>query len=119
KGIDIFGATFMGFVTAIGGGSLRDVFLNIRPVWVEDGNYLLAIFTGVLISVLFNKNLYSFARTLFLFDALGIGFFTIVGVQKSLSYESSAMAAVMLGMFSASMGGVIRDTLMNETPLIL
>ncbi len=119
KGIDVFGATFMGFVTAIGGGSLRDLFLNIRPVWVEDDNYLIAIFIGVAISILFNKRLDSFARTLFLFDAIGIGFFTIVGAQKSLSYESSAIAAVMFGMFSASMGGVIRDTLMNETPLIL
>jgi uncharacterized membrane protein YeiH len=118
-GIDIFGATFMGFVTAIGGGSLRDVFLNIRPVWVEDGNYLIAIFVGVFISILFNKHLDSFARTLFLFDALGIGFFTVVGVEKSLAYESSAIAAVMLGMFSACMGGVIRDVLMNVTPLIL
>jgi len=111
-GIDIFGATFMGFVTAIGGGSLRDVFLNIRPVWVEDGNYLIAIFVGVFISILFNRHLDSFARTLFLFDALGIGFFT-------LAYESSAIAAVMFGMFSACMGGVIRDVLMNVTPLIL
>ncbi len=118
-GIDIFGATFMGFVTAIGGGSLRDVFLNIRPVWVEDGNYLIAILIGVSISILFNKHLYSFARTLFLFDALGIGFFTVVGVEKSLAYESSAISAVMLGMFSACMGGVIRDVLMNVTPLIL
>ncbi len=104
-GIDIFGATFMGFVTAIGGGSLRDVFLNIRPVWVEDGNYLIAIFVGVFISILFNRHLDSFARTLFLFDAL--------------AYESSAIAAVMFGMFSACMGGVIRDVLMNVTPLIL
>lgn len=119
KGIDVFGATFMGFVTAIGGGSLRDVFLNLRPVWVEDGNYLLAILLGVLISIFFNKNLDRFARTLFLFDALGIGFFTVVGVEKSLAYESSAISAVMLGMFSACMGGVIRDVLMNVTPLIL
>ncbi len=117
--IDIFGATFMGFVTAIGGGSLRDVFLNIRPVWVEDGNYLIAILVGVLIALLFNKRLDNYARTLFLFDAIGIGFFTVVGIQKSLNYDSSAIAAVMLGMFSASMGGVIRDTLMNVTPLIL
>lgn len=119
KGIDVFGATFMGFVTAIGGGSLRDVFLNLRPVWVEDGNYLLAILLGVLISIFFNKNLDRFARTLFLFDALGIGFFTVVGVEKSLAFESSSISAVMLGMFSACMGGVIRDVLMNVTPLIL
>lgn len=118
-GVDVFGAAFTGFVTAIGGGSLRDVFLNLRPVWVEDGNYLIAIFVGVMISILFNKHLDRFARTLFLFDALGIGFFTLVGVEKSLDNESSAIAAVMLGMFSATMGGVIRDVLMNVTPLIL
>lgn len=116
--IDIFGSTFTGFVTAIGGGSLRDIFLNLRPVWVDDGNYLLAILAGVLVAILSNKALYQLARTLSLFDALGIGFFTVVGVQKSLDYESSAIAAVVLGMFSAVMGGVIRDTLMNETPLI-
>lgn len=119
KGIDIFGATFMAFVTAIGGGSLRDVFLNIRPLWVEDGNYLIAIFVGVFISVIANKQLYTLAKTLTLFDAIGIGFFTVVGTQKSLDYGSSNIAAIMLGMFSAAMGGVIRDVLVNETPLIL
>src|SRR5690606_30651173 len=113
-----FGAAFTGFVTAIGGGSLRDIFLNLRPVWVDDGNYLLAILVGVLIAVLLRSALGKFARTLFLFDALGIGFFTVVGVQKSLAYDSSGIAAVVLGMFSAVMGGVTRDTLLNETPLI-
>lgn len=118
KHIDIFGATFTGFVTAIGGGSLRDVFLNLRPVWVDDGNYLIAILVGVTISVLANNRLDRLARTLSFFDAIGIGFFCIVGVQKSLVHESSEIAAIILGMFSAVMGGVIRDTLMNETPLI-
>ncbi|WP_353185318.1 trimeric intracellular cation channel family protein [Parapedobacter lycopersici] len=116
--IDIFGSAFTGFVTAIGGGSLRDIFLNLRPVWVDDGNYLLAILAGVIVAICCTKTLYQLARTLSLFDALGIGFFTIVGVQKSLDYESSAIASVVLGLFSAVMGGVIRDTLMNETPLI-
>lgn len=118
SGIDIFGATFTGFVTAIGGGSLRDVFLNLRPIWVDDSNYLIAILVGVIISIVANKQLYRLARTLTFFDALGIGFFCVVGVQKSLTYESSQTAAVILGVFSAVMGGVIRDTLMNETPLI-
>lgn len=118
QNIDLFGAVFTGFVTAIGGGSLRDIFLDLRPVWVDDGNYLLAILTGVLIAVLSQGVLRRLSRTLFLFDALGIGFFTVVGVQKSLAYDSSAIAAVVLGMFSAVMGGVTRDTLLNETPLI-
>lgn len=118
QNIDVFGSMFTGFVTAIGGGSLRDIFLNMRPVWVDDGNYLIAIFIGFALSVVLNKQLYRLAKTLFLFDAIGIGFFCIVGVQKSITNDASSIAAIILGMFSAVMGGVIRDTLMNETPLI-
>ncbi len=118
KNIDVFGITFSGFVTAIGGGSLRDVFLNTRPVWVNDSNYLMAICLGVFLTIILRKRLSKLHKTLFLFDALGIGFFTIVGLQKALSFNTPEAAAVVLGMFSAVMGGVIRDTLMNETPLI-
>lgn len=118
KDIDVFGVAFTGFVTAIGGGSLRDIFLNVRPVWVDDGNYLLAILVGVLIAIIFYRQLARLRRTLSLFDAMGIGFFTIVGLQKSLNMDSHAIAAIVLGVFSAVMGGVTRDTLMNETPLI-
>lgn len=118
KHLDLFGLAFTGFVTSIGGGSLRDLFLNTRPVWIDDGNYLLAIMVGVIIFICFRKWLMRLHRTLFLFDAIGIGFFTIVGLQKSLLLGSHPAAAVVLGMFSAVMGGVIRDTLMNETPLI-
>lgn len=116
--IDVFGSAFTGFVTAIGGGSLRDIFLNLRPVWVDDGNYLIAIFIGVAIALIFTRALYNLSKTLTLFDALGIGLFTVVGVQKSIDHDSAALATILLGMFSAVMGGVIRDTLMNETPLI-
>lgn len=116
--INFVGAGFTGFVTAIGGGSLRDVFLNLRPVWVDDPNYILVILIGIILSMIGNKFLNNLARTLTFFDALGIGFFCIVGVQKSLMYESSGVAAVILGMFSGVMGGVTRDTLLNELPLI-
>lgn len=118
KNIDIFGITFCGFVTAIGGGSLRDVFLNTQPVWINDPNYLLAILLGVVITAVFKVGLSKLHKTLFLFDALGIGFFTIVGLQKSLSFNAPEATAIVMGMFSAVMGGVIRDTLMHETPLI-
>jgi uncharacterized membrane protein YeiH len=118
KNIDVFGITFCGFVTAIGGGSLRDVFLNTQPVWINDSNYLLAICIGVLITIFFKVGLSKLHKTLFLFDALGIGFFTVVGLQKSLSFEVPEATAIVMGMFSAVMGGVIRDTLMHETPLI-
>ncbi|HEY0666763.1 MAG TPA: trimeric intracellular cation channel family protein [Sphingobacteriaceae bacterium] len=115
---DIFAVTFIGFVTAVGGGSLRDLILNTRPVWVADGNYLLAVTLGVMSSILFRYYFLKFRRTLFLFDTIGIALYTVVGVQKSLMFGVSPAAAIVLGMFSAVMGGVLRDTLTNEIPVI-
>lgn len=115
---DIFGVTFTGFVTAVGGGTLRDMILGIRPVWVEDGNYLLAITIGVLLAIVFKYYILKYRRTFFFFDTLGIALYTVVGVQKSLEFGVSPSAAIIMGMFSAVMGGVIRDTLINEIPLI-
>lgn len=115
---DIFGVTFTGFVTAVGGGTLRDMILGTRPVWVADGNYLIAITIGVSIAIFFKYYFLKYWRTFFLFDTLGIALYTVVGVQKSLEYEVAPLAAIIMGMFSAVMGGVIRDTLINEIPLI-
>lgn len=115
---DIFGVTFTGFVTAVGGGTLRDMILGTRPVWVSDGNYLIAITIGVLIAIFFKYYIFKYRRTFFLFDTLGIALYTVVGVQKSLEYDVAPLAAIIMGMFSAVMGGVIRDTLINEIPLI-
>lgn len=115
---DVFGVTFTGFVTAVGGGTLRDMILGIRPTWVVDGNYLIAISIGVLFAIFFKYYILKYRRTFFLFDTLGIALYTIVGVQKSLEFGVSPLAAIIMGMFSAVMGGVIRDTLINEIPLI-
>jgi len=115
---DIFGVTFTGFVTAVGGGTLRDMILGTRPVWVADGNYLIAITIGVLVAIFFKYYILKYRRTFFLFDTFGIALYTVVGVQKSLEYGVSPLAAIIMGMFSAVMGGVIRDTLINEIPLI-
>ena len=115
---DIFGVTFTGFVTAVGGGTLRDMILGTRPVWVADGNYLIAITIGVLIAIFFKYYILKYRRTFFLFDTLGIALYTVVGVQKSLEHDVSPLAAIIMGMFSAVMGGVIRDTMINEIPLI-
>ncbi len=115
---DIFGVTFTGFVTAVGGGTLRDMILGVRPTWVVDGNYLIAITLGVIIAISFKYYILKYRRTFFLFDTLGIALYTVVGVQKALFYEVAPLAAIIMGMFSAVMGGVIRDTLINEVPLI-
>lgn len=116
---DWFGAGFTGFLTAIGGGSLRDIILGSYPlVWIGDINFLYAIIAGILVALVFFAKLLRLKRTFFLFDTLGIAFFTILGVEKALSLGVRPEIAAIMGMFTAVMGGVIRDVLANETPVI-
>lgn len=116
---DWFGAGFTGFLTAIGGGSLRDILLGSYPlVWVANLDFLYAIVAAVLLTYFGFNYLIRLRKTLFLFDSFGIGFFTILGVEKALSLGVCPEIAAIMGMFSAVMGGVIRDTLTNEIPVI-
>lgn len=116
---DLFGAGFMGFVTAIGGGTLRDIMLGSYPlVWIGDIYFLYAIFAGVIVAYFFYKPLVRLKRTFLFFDTLGISFFTVLGVEKALSLGVQPEIAAIMGMFTAIMGGVIRDMLTNETPVL-
>ena len=119
KKFDVFGASVIAFVTAIGGGTLRDLLIGSHPIaWIKDLNYLYIIIAAIFVSILFKKYIIKLRKTLFLFDTIGIGVFTIIGVQKSLDLEISPIIAIMMGTISAVFGGVIRDILTNETPLI-
>jgi uncharacterized membrane protein YeiH len=116
---DWFGASFIGFITAIGGGSLRDIIIGSHPlVWISDINFVYAIIAGVILASIFFKILIKLRRTFFLFDTLGIAMFTIVGAEKAMSLNVNPVIAAIMGMFSAVMGGVIRDVLTNEIPII-
>jgi uncharacterized membrane protein YeiH len=116
---DYFGVFFTGFLTAIGGGTLRDMMLGAYPIsWLSDRNILITIILAFLVTLLFKSHIIKLRRTLFLFDTVGVGIYTILGVQKSLEYHVNPFAAVILGLISAVFGGVIRDTLINEIPLI-
>lgn len=116
---DPFGVFILGAVTAVGGGSLRDVLIGRTPVgWMGDINYVYIIFLGTLIAMFFRTYLVYFRRTMFLFDAIGLGLFTIIGVEIGLGANLHPVICVLLGTFSASFGGVIRDILSNEVPLI-
>lgn len=116
---DLFGAGFTGFITAIGGGSLRDIILGAYPlVWIGNVNFLYAIFAGLITTFVFFPLVARLRKTLFLFDTLGIAFFTILGVEKTLALGFRPEVAAIMGMFSAVMGGVIRDTLTNEIPIL-
>src|SRR5690606_32283193 len=112
-------AVFTGFVTAIGGGTLRDIMLGSYPlVWIGDIKFLYAILAGVIAAYFFYAVLLKLRRTLIFFDTLGISFFTILGVEKALSVGVAPEIAAIMGMFTAIMGCVIRDVLTNETPVL-
>ncbi len=116
---DYFGVFFTGFITAIGGGTLRDIILGAYPIaWIEDRNVLLSIIAAFAVTIFFKNYLIKLRRTLFLFDTVGIGIYTILGVQKSLEHHVNPFAAIILGLISAVFGGVLRDMLINEIPLI-
>ena len=116
---DWFGAAFTGFITAIGGGTIRDIMLGSYPlVWIGDIHFLYAVLTGVVFAIFFFRFFIKLRRTFLLFDTLGISFFTILGVEKAIALGVRPEIAAIMGMFTAVMGGVIRDTLTNEIPVI-
>lgn len=119
KDFDLFGVIIIAFVTAVGGGMLRDVLINAHPInWIGDLNYIWTILIAVVFTFLFKSKIAPLSKTLFLFDTIGIGVFTVLGLQKGLSYELPYIVALIMGMVSAVFGGVIRDVLTNEVPLI-
>jgi len=119
KKFDLVGATIIGLVTAIGGGTVRDVLIGETPVgWMKDLNYLLVIFLAIPLCFFFIHIIRKLRRSVFLFDTIGIGLFTILGLQKTLGMGLSPVVALLMGVVSAVFGGVIRDVLSNEVPLI-
>lgn len=119
KQLDFFGAAVISFITAVGGGTLRDVLIGSTPVgWMQDINYLLIIASAMIATIFFKRIFEKLRKTMFLFDSIGIGLFTILGVQKTLDLGLSPVVAVMMGTISAVFGGVLRDTLVNEIPMI-
>lgn len=116
---DVFGVFVIALVTAVGGGTLRDILIGSQPVgWMRDLNYLIVISCGCIGGIIFKSSIQHLRRTMFLFDTIGIGLFTILGLQKTLDLNISPVIAVLMGSVSAVFGGVIRDVLCNEVPLI-
>lgn len=116
---DWFGVTIIGFVTSLGGGTTRDVLLGSYPlVWIRDINFLYSILAGIVIASISYPWLLKIRKSFFVFDTLGIAMFTILGTIKALSFNIHPITASILGMFSAVMGGVLRDVLTNEIPIL-
>ena len=118
KRFDWFGAYVVGFVTAIGGGTIRDVLLGVTPGWMTDPIYLICTGLALLWVILFGKHLIHLHNTFFIFDSIGLALFTVVGVGKSIVLGYPFWVAIIMGSITGAAGGVIRDVFINEIPLI-
>lgn len=119
KKFDLFGVVIIAFVTAVGGGMLRDVLINAHPInWIGDLNYVYIIFLAVVFTFLFKSKIAHLSKTMFLFDTIGLSVFTLLGLEKGLSFGLNPFVALIMGMISAVFGGVLRDVLTNKIPLI-
>ncbi|MGL4614574.1 MAG: trimeric intracellular cation channel family protein, partial [Shewanella sp.] len=119
KQMDLFGVVMIGCVTAIGGGTLRDMMLGNYPlIWVEHVHYLIAIAVASLLTVVIAPVMRYLSKLFLAIDALGLAVFSIVGAQKTLMLGFSPTIAVVMGVVTGVFGGVIRDIFCNQVPLI-
>lgn len=119
KKLDVFGIFIIAFVTALGGGTLRDVLIGELPVrWMYDLSMGLVVFLSAAAAMLFTTTLQNMHKILLLFDALGLAFFTLVGLQKGIALGLHPAMSVALGTITACFGGVIRDIALNNIPVL-
>ena len=118
KQFDWFGAYVVGMVTAIGGGTMRDVLLDVTPAWMTDPMYLLCTGFALFWVIVFGNHLIHMHNTFFIFDTIGLALFTVVGFGKSIELGFPAWVAIIMGSMTGAAGGVFRDVFINEIPLI-
>ena len=117
KNFDWFGAYVVGLVTAIGGGTLRDVLIGVPVFWMVSWLYLAVTGLSLLTVLIFKRTLVGGMRTLFIFDAIGLALFVVIGIEKSLAVGYPMWVAITMGIITGSFGGVIRDILIGELPM--
>lgn len=119
KRMDAFGVLIIAFVTAVGGGTLRDVLIGVTPVtWMTNMTYVYVIFGATVFTVVFQRKINYLRTSLLFFDSIGIGLYTVVGIEKGLAVGLHPIICISLGTMTACFGGVIRDILCNEIPVI-
>lgn len=118
--MDIFGAALLAFVTAYGGGTIRDVLIGIRPLsWINDYTALILVILAVMLVFIFNQNVLKLQHTIFITDAIGLGLFTALGINKCFYAQINGGYAIILGTIGASFGGLLADILSNTVPDLL
>ncbi len=118
KHFDWFGGYVCGIAVAIGGGTIRDVMLGTTPFWMTNPIYIICTALALLFVIVFSRYMEGLRNTWFVFDTLGLALFTIAGMQKSLMFDQPYWVAIIMGCITGSAGGVIRDVLLNNEPVI-
>ena len=118
KRFDWFGALIVGMSTAVGGGTIRDLMLGVTPFWLTNSIYIICCVISLLWVVIFGKYLISQKNTWFIFDTIGLALFNVIGIEKTLQMDFPLWTAITMGCVTGAAGGVIRDILINEVPLI-
>ena len=119
KKLDAFGVFIIAFITALGGGTLRDVLIGDVPVsWMYNLNYIAFVLIGTVPAILFTNTIINYQKILLVFDSIGLGFFTVLGIEKGIALGLHPVICIILGTITACFGGVIRDISLNNIPLI-
>ena len=118
KNFDWFGAYVVGFVTAVGGGTLRDLMLDVTPFWMEHVSYVIVTALALVFVLIFRKYVVRLDNTFFIFDAVGIALFTVVGVEKGIAARFPIWVNIIMSTITGAAGGMFRDIFINEVPLI-
>jgi uncharacterized membrane protein YeiH len=119
KKLDPFGVLIIAFATSVGGGTIRDVLVSTDSVfWISEPEYIYVIIGGSVFAMIFRKWLGYLRKTLMLFDTMGLALFTVVGLQVGIEHEFNRIICLILGMITGAFGGVLRDILVNDVPLI-
>ena len=118
KDFALFGAYVVGLITAVGGGTIRDLCLNQTPAWMSNYIYLVWTAVALIFVIIFRKYLIRLNNTFFIFDTIGLALFTVVGIEKALEYNHPFWVAIIMGTLTGAAGGVLRDILINQIPLI-
>lgn len=119
KKLDPFGIVVLSFVTAIGGGTVRDMLIGNLPVaWLRNDTAIFVIFFAAVAAMFFGRHLRQLTTTLFLFDALGLGLFALTGLELASEQGFGMGICIAIGTITACFGGVIRDVLLNTVPLL-
>lgn len=120
KRFDLFGVFVLAFVTAIGGGTVRDLLIGNTPVeWMNNNALIITIVIGAATALIFNPYVEKMRYFVYLFDAAGLGLFTMAGIQKGIEHDFSLFICISLGTITATFGGLLRDLISGEPPMLL